>query len=102
MYVAIYERMYCDKAMQELEEKIANYHAIFILCKCVMGYAHHVALGIGAILIVGVTIVKGTVHSIYSPLLGGCYVYDGSVNLLHTQVGVNCGCIRCELWLYQV
>ena len=38
----------------------------------------------------------------YSPLLGGCYVYDGCVNLLHTQVGVNCGYIRCELWLYQV
>ena len=59
---------------------------------CVMGYAQHVALGIGAILI-------GNVHSIYSPLLGGCYVYDGSVN---TQVGVNCGYIRCKLWLYQV
>ena len=29
-----------------------------------------------------------------------CYVYDGCVNLLHTQVGVNCGYIRCELWLY--
>ena len=38
----------------------------------------------------------------YSPLLGGCYVYDGCVNLLHTQVCVNCGYIRCELWLYQV
>ena len=38
----------------------------------------------------------------YSPLLGGCYVYDGCVNLLHTQVGGNCGYIRCELWLYQV
>ena len=37
---------------------------------------------------------------LYSPLLGGCYVYDGCVNLLHTQVGVNCGYIRCELWLY--
>ena len=36
----------------------------------------------------------------HSPLLGGCYVYDGYVNLLHTQVGVNCGYIRCELWLY--
>ena len=43
-----------------------------------------------------------TVTLTYSPLLGGCYVYDGCVNLLHTQVGVNCGYIRCELWLYLI
>ena len=35
----------------------------------------------------------------YSLLLGGCYVYDGSVNLLHTQVSsVNCGYIWSASW----
>ena len=32
------------------------------------------------------------------PLLGGCYVYNGSVNLLHTQVGVNCAYIWSASW----
>ena len=38
----------------------------------------------------------------YSPLLGGCYVYNGTINLPQHWEGVKSAYIRSEECLYQV